>query len=820
MTIPISSLAKQIDPENTILLFGAGASIPSGAPSVADIVGDLSGIINESPQGYGFDEFCSLFEMKRSRRELVSAVRKRLKNLRPTGGLVNIADYDWKAIFTTNYDDLIEKCYLKKDRPIRVFSSNFDFGGSTPPDATSIFKLHGTVGHDVVDGHNSRMVLTSEDNELVDDYRERLFDRLKNDLGYANLVIVGYSLSDPDLKSIIQRAVRLRKESLSSQNIYLLLYSRDENRAQLFEKQGVRIAFGGVDDFFLEMSKASPSERKVLTLDDDILSEFPSLTPTTTDVVHEAQKPSDSFSAMYAGSPAQYPEIRAGLTFDRSVRGDLKSMLFGEKQFLTVLGASGVGKTTLARQVVLSLIDDDFQGWEHHPTRALDSEKWRSVAERLKGASKHGVLLLDDAHLYLPEVNSLVDMLVADENQHLKLILTSANNHWKPRLKSPNLTKSGKLQQLSKLDSNEIAGLLNLIQSNARIAKLVDKSFKGFAYQERKRRLTERCNRDFFVCLKNIFANDSFDNIVLREFSEVSEDYQGIYKYLCALESLGVMVHRQLLIRVLNIHAQDLGRILENLDGLVEEFVIDRRGSVFGWRGRHPVISDIITQYKFSDADDILKLMRRVVGQLSPSYDVEITTMRQLCSTDSGIRRIQDVGDQNEILRMMISAAPMERVPRHRLIANLIRQGAFNDADTEIRVFENDLRLDGPVRRHKVRLILERAISSTGLMPDDKAKLLNDAHDAAVALLEKFPNTPHTLRLFSDVCLEIFKVTADYTYVDAVRTAIKRAENETGDPEVTQALIAFERRLTRAAEIKPEFVTEERDTADHDIDIE
>lgn len=820
MTIPISSLVRQIDPEKTILLFGAGASIPSGAPSVADIVNDLSGIIKESPEDYDFDEFCSLFEMKRSRRELVAVVRERLKNLRPTGGLANIPDYDWKAIFTTNYDDLIEKCYLKKGREIRVFSSNFDFGGSTPPEATSIFKLHGTVGHDIVDGHNSRMVLTSEDNELVDDYRERLFDRLKNDLGYADLVIVGYSLSDHDLKSIIQRAIRLRKESQSSHNIFLLLYTKDENRAQLFEKQGIRVAFGGVDDFFLEMVNASPSERTVLTLTDDILSEFPSLTPTTTDVHHEAQKPANKFSAMYAGSPARYPEIRAGLTFDRSVREDLKSNLIGPKQFLTVLGASGVGKTTLARQLVLSLIDADFLGWEHHPTRALDSEKWRRVAERLKDASKYGVLLLDDAHLYLPEANNLADMLVADENRHLKLILTSANNHWRPRLKTQNLTKSGTIQQLSKLDSSEIKGLLNLIESNSTIAKLVDRSFKGFAYQERKRRLTERCNRDFFVCLKNIFANDSFDEIVLREFSEISEDYQRIYKYLCALESLGVVVHRQLLIRVLNIQAQDLSKILDNLEGLVEEFMIDRRDSVFGWRGRHPVISDIITQYKFSESEDILKLMRRVVSQLSPTYDVEITTMRQLCSTDSGIRRIPDLRDQNEIFRMMISAAPMERVPRHRLIANLIRQGAFSDAETEIRVFENDLRLDGPVRRHKVRLILERAISSTGLMPDDKAKLLNDAHDAAVALLEKFPNTPHTLRLFSDVCLEIFKVTADYSYVDAVRTVIQHAENETGDPEVTQALVAFERRLTRAVEIKPEFATEEPDTAENDTDID
>lgn len=820
MTLPVAALAKQINPENTILLFGAGASIPSGAPSVADIIGDLSASLGETSDGYEFDEYCSLFELRKSRRQLVATVRKRLQNLRPTGGLVNLPDYDWKAIFTTNYDELVEKCYSKKDRKFRLFSSNFDFGGSTPPDATPIFKLHGTVGQDVVDGHNSRMVLTTEDNDLVEDYREKLFDRLKNDLGFADLVIVGYSLSDPDLKAIIQRSVKLRKESHSSQNIYLLLYTKDENRAQLFEHQGVRVAFGGVDDFFLEMAKASPSVKPVYQMNDDLLSRFASLTPTTTDISHEVQKRSDSFSAMYAGSPAKYPEIRAGLTFDRTSLSNLKSGIQHKKQFLTILGASGVGKTTLARQIALALVDDGYLGWEHCPNRALEAESWRSLAANLREDGNQGVLLLDDAHLNLPEVNTLVDLLIADDNTHLRLLITSANNHWRPRLKSPNIAKHGEVQFLSKLDSGEITGLLNLIQSNPKIAKLVDRSFKGFAYQERKRRLTERCNRDFFVCLKNIFANDSFDLIVLREFSGISQDYQGIYKYLCALESLGVMVHRQLLIRLLNLPAQDLGKILENLDGLVEEFVIDRRDSIYGWRGRHPVISDIITNYKFADAEDIKTLLRRVVGMLSPSYDIEITTMRQLCSTDSGIRRLPDISDQNELLRMMISTAPMERVPRHRLISNLIKLGEFNDADTEIRVFENDLRLDGPVRRHKVRLILERAISGVGLMVDDKTKLLNDAHDAALSLLDKFPNMPHTLRLFADVCLEIFKVTGDYDYVDSVRTVIKRAEDETGDPEVTQALVAFERRLNRASELKREFTTEVLDAADDIMDIE
>ncbi len=264
---------------------------------------------------------------------------------------------------------------------------------------------------------------------------------------------------------------------------------------------------------------------------------------------------------MYAGAPSQYPEIRAGLTFDRTSRHINKEVLHHKLRFLTILGSSGVGKTTLARQIALSLVDDGFFGWEHHPNRPLLADEWRSLAKDLKEKGERGVLVLDDAHSYLPEVNELADLLIADGSESLKSILTSSNNHWKPRVKSANLTKSGKIERLSKLDQFEIANLLNLIYNKPRIAKLVDRSFRGFTYQERKRRLTERCNRDFFVCMKNIFANDRFDLIILKEFSGIVQDFQHIYKHICALESFGVIVHRQLVIKLLNLSAQDLGMI-------------------------------------------------------------------------------------------------------------------------------------------------------------------------------------------------------------------------------------------------------------------
>lgn len=805
MTISLHSLADLVRPESTLLLFGAGASIPSGAPSVAVLKQQLGEAINVDPDGFAFAELCSLVEMKCDRARLVKVVRDSFRGVRPSGGILNVADYEWPAIFTTNYDDLVERVFIKAKKPISVLSSNFDFGVRHAPGSTPIYKIHGTIGLDVVDGHRSRLILTADDNDLCEDYREALYDRLKADLSSFDLLIVGQSLADPDLDAIVRRAVKLRQSSGVSRSIYLLSYTADESRALLYKSRGIRVAFGGIDDLFLELAKKAPSHSLVHEDSEELVPLGSHLNPITIDVEHQTTAVAADFGRMFAGGAPTYSDIRAGLTFDRVAQAAIVDQLCGDRQFEMIVGASGVGKTALARKVVSELQARGFSAWEHRTDREFFSEAWVEVAERMAAKGVSGVLLLDDAHLYLPDVNRLADSLAAKKLSGLKLVITSARNHWRPRVKSPELFRNGNVTELSQLDHTEVGGLLTFVERSGTVAKLVDKSFRGFTASEKRRRLVERCNRDFFVCLKNIFANDSFDTIVLREFAAISGNYQDIYKYICALEALGVVVHRQLVIRLLQIQAQDVAIVLGNLEGLVEEYEINRKESVFGWRGRHVVISEIIAKHKFSSEAEIHGLLKQVVARISPTYDVEIRTLRQLCSIQGGISRISAISDQNELLRMMISAAPRERVPRHRLISNLIRSGAFTDAETEIRVFENDLKLDGPVRRYKVRLLVERAISVVGLMPEDKAAMLNEAYGAAQRILNSDSLSKQSLQLFGDVSLELFKVTGDYTFVDIAMERMKAAEQELQDPEITRLIYRFDQRITPASQHEVEF---------------
>lgn len=794
--ISLDSLASSLKPESTVLLFGAGSSMPSGAPSSRKLVESLATAFKVDASDLDLREMSTLIETRHSRSQLIDTLRPMFADLRPTGGLLTLPRFRWKSLFTTNYDQLIEKAYERANSPMTVFSSNFDFRRHDAPDATKLHKLHGTVEHDVADGHRSRWIITEQDYDLTDEFRESLFDSFRNDLASANLVIIGHSLADPDIKAIVTRALAIRQKASNPGGIYMLMYSGSPEKAAVFESRGIKVAVGGIDDFFAALTAAGPALSVVHTDTGNPLDVAVVLQPLTIDVGHSRQWQTSKIADMFNGWPASYADIDAGLTFKRSVVEACEAQFrSGGKPSVLLLGASGVGKTTAGRQLLTRCATDGYHCWEHKSDHPLMPDRWIAVAQKLQRDGVKGLLLVDDGDEHLHELNSLFDGLSSKGLTSLGVVITASRNQWNPRIKSPTLLAGCETYVLEKLDAREITDLLRLVESNTTISALVESSFLGFSPSERRVRLEERFEKDMFVCLKNIFASEAFDDIVLREYASLAPQLQDIYKYVAALEDAGVRVHRQLIIRLLGIPMNTLGSSLENLTDIIHEYTIDEKQGVYGWRGRHPVIMGIIAEFKFAETESYATLFERVIDALMPTLDIEIRTLIALCSGQGGIMRLPDRKVQNRLLGKMISVAPGERVPRHRLIRNLIDMNEFESAEAEIRVFTKDFREDGPVHRYKVLLLVARAKNSPGLMEEDRLVILNRAKDLAIAGIRKYRDNKHMLYTYCEVGIGIYKRSGDLSvFADAIRET-KAAEKVLGDPEVSRRIDDFERRV-------------------------
>ena len=810
MSVSLSTMIEGIDPASTVLFFGSGSSIPSGAPNVDKIIKTVGRDFKINTEGYSLTEITSIAERKRSRAELIVCLRSMFKHIKVTGSLLNLPLYNWKNIYTTNYDKLIEQSYEKKDKPLSVISSNYDFQEQRYPEATKLYKLHGSIDKDISDGTQSRIIISEPDYDSTSEYRDYLWDAFKHDLNGGNVVIIGYSLADQHIKDIVSRAISNNNSSHSPSSVNLVLFTKDEDRASLFESRGVKVAFGSVDDFFIELQKQSAPSSIVYKSTGDPLDNYASLQPITIKVDDELRNIEKNVSSMFQGWPATYSDIKAQLTFERTIIKDLESTLKEDSKIsICLLGASGMGKSTTSRKLILRLRDDGYHCWEHKGSYKLLFDEWRSIAKYLQKKQEKGVLLVDEAHNHLYEINNLIDLLSVDDSYCLKIILISSRNHWNPRIKTPNIFLKGKEFVLKRLDEAEVEGLLSLVESHSDLQPLIENSFSGFSRTERKRRLVAKCESDTFVCLKNIFASEQFDDIVLREYAELDENYQNIYRLVSAMETAGVNVHRQLVIRLLGISAEAVSASLVNLADIIHEYTESKREGIYGWKGRHPVITGIITKYKMSDDKEYYRLFENVIDNIIPTYDIEVRTIKQLCSFEAGISRFPDKNLRNKLLRKMISKVPGERVPRHRLIRYLIDINQLEKAETEIRIFENDFKTEGPLERFKIILLLARAEKTKGILSEDRIAILEMAKNRAVKAAEKYKNNKNILKTYCEVGLEIYKRTQDPSVFDDSTKKLKDAELRLGDPDITNSIIYLERQYSKVQA----QLAEELDTA-------
>lgn len=285
----LGQLVNDSVPEKTVLILGSGASIPSGAPSVRDLIDHISSRFQIDAAALTLSEISALAEARRDRQSLIACVREKFIGLKAKGAILNMPAYSWKSIFSTNYDNLVEQAYVRADKALTPYSCNFDFSVHSDPAATKLFKIHGTIEKDVSDGHQSRMILTEMDYDRVHDYREALYHRLAADIEPGTQVlIIGQSLADRDLRDLVQKAVEINQRAMAGGRISLLLYDRDDNRASLYEMRGIKVTFGGLDELFVELSKKASPFASAFKDTGTPLDFVPSLRPVTLEVAEEA----------------------------------------------------------------------------------------------------------------------------------------------------------------------------------------------------------------------------------------------------------------------------------------------------------------------------------------------------------------------------------------------------------------------------------------------------------------------------------------------------------------------------------------------------
>lgn len=780
----ITELAGIIQPARTSLLFGAGASIPSGGPTSSELVEILSHIVNIDSDDFDLAEIAQIVEDQRDRRTLVTAIRNRLSELTPAEGLLALPQFDWNALYTTNYDTLVEQAYKIAGRDLDICRSNFEYRSPTRT-IVPLYKIHGCITQDRSDGHKSGMLITENDYEEFSDYRQALFNSLNQNMSVGDTLIVGQSLADRHLKDLVKTVKDLKNQGISGR-IFLLVHEYEKNKASLYTRMGVEVIHGTLSDLLLHLVQGGKSlETPAYSTSSDALLS-PELVLTSIDISHATNLSADALR-MFNGAPASYADIRSGLTMRRSALDKMLSTQSGPRgYFLTIEGTRGVGKTSLARSFMLEQSKSGAYAWEHKGDHELDPKSWLQVNAKLHAINKKGYLLVDDCTRNMNTVNRLVTKLAEIEHPNLRVIVTSDTAKWRQSTKSPGFFQRGNVISLSRLSGSDIEELINLLDHRPEIRQLVEQRFLGMPRGAKVSRLKEKCQADMFVCLKNIFANDNLDEILLGEYKTLSQQAQDVYRHVAAIQAFGGQVHRQLIVRTLNVEASSIDGLLSQLEGIILEYDVEPKNGIFGWKVRHDVIATVIAKWKFAAQDELYDLLNRLILSLNPTQKLEMETAMAIAGDENAIAKLVDLHDRIELHKKLISIIPANRTARRRLVRLYLQEGMLSEADHEIQHFDRSIGFDSIITRYKARISLQRAITSENLEKSDRIAMLLSAESEVWSLLTKFGHDRDNYRVLGDIGIELLRLGEDYDTVDYAIEGLRKYSEENGDPEISR----------------------------------
>ena len=262
MKIP-EELYNYIISGNCVLFVGAGASIEAGAPSAQEMTRELSKkYLQGKHQEESLSKVASYIETKPGlgRRVVVGYLVDRLLPLKTSKAHLLLPKFRWPAIYTTNYDMLIEQAYERAGVKYKSIISSCDLV-SDRTDYSSyvlLYKPHGCISRPAV--KEAPIIITEDDYYSVDDNRKAIYRQLELHKYKSSFLFIGYSFSDFNL---LQISFDVSKElGRFSQWAYALWPNYSEVQRATWRKRNIELIDMQFGEFMAELSAISSEKQE------------------------------------------------------------------------------------------------------------------------------------------------------------------------------------------------------------------------------------------------------------------------------------------------------------------------------------------------------------------------------------------------------------------------------------------------------------------------------------------------------------------------------------------------------------------------------
>ncbi|GBE38086.1 hypothetical protein BMS3Bbin08_00688 [bacterium BMS3Bbin08] len=607
-------LTEKIQNGEVILFLGAGASLgatkPDGNPptglELRDILSDK--FLGGAKKDWPLNRVADYAKTQSSLVEVQNTIKENFENLKPANFHKLTPKFRWFAIFTTNYDLVLESAYdhtpsrLQKLAPI--ISDYDDFSKKiSDPSLVPYLKLHGCITR--INDPNLPLILASEEYAKYEKNRIRLFNHLKEWGREYPIIFCGYDVSDPNIQHIL---FALDDLGISRPKYALVKPSIDELDKSVWMARRFEVIKSDFEGFLIHLNNTIPEKNRTLSslLKTDrppISKKFTTtLTPTSElllyledelqyihkDMPVKGINPKDFYQGLNVewGIFQQELDVRRRITDDLLLDCILDEKNTKNVQCCLLMGHAGSGKNVTLRRTA----------WE----AATEYEK--TVFYLKEGGLIRNHLILELFNLVKSRINIFIDNSIfclteilglihyANKNNiRITLLFGARTNEWNiyGEELAPLLNYEYELRDLSQ---KEIICLLEKLEQHNCLGHLSE-----LTLDQRKALFKFDAERQLLVALHEATSGKSFEELVYDEYQNIiPSEAKLLYLDICSLFRLNAPVRAGLISRISGITFDKFQKeLLKPLEHVVRIYK-DKISRDYVYRSRHPLIAKFV----------------------------------------------------------------------------------------------------------------------------------------------------------------------------------------------------------------------------------
>ena len=707
--IPLG-LRTAIESGNCVLFLGAGigqsAHRPDGqpAPDASTLAQDIASHFKlNPPENPDLASVASIVDLRIGRSELEAYLQERLADLEPDESLMWLLSRRWAAIFTTNYDRLIDRTYELIANPSQKpedFTYSSDITKHDPRFEVPICYIHGTL----FGPKRSHIIITDDDYARFQERRRMLFDFLKHEFATSPVLYVGYSNRDPNWKSTIAELAAEFSPAPLPQS-YRIAPATDPYEAEILQHRNIASIDLTFQRFYaitapIIASDSSDSIRyreAAAQVPGDLRTAFEkSPAPTSrllaswTYVNQAAFHEVSNMESFLKGDRPNWALIGSRQTFERDIEEtiydnmlDYATISSRNSRAIIVLAPAGYGVSTLLMTLAARLVQDNAG-----PVFML-----RPGAQVLEGDIEYAALwseakpffFVDNASEHAEVVRTMLQRL-EDIGKPAMFILGERLNEWRQEHGRLNVEE----YQIEPLSEPEIHRLLDLLTQYSQLGVL-----ESLSRELQVAAVKQKHGQDLLVVLRETTEGRSFDAILEDEFQGIQTPLaKRLYLTVCCFSQHGAYVRDSLLAELLDVNLVDLYEKTDaSTEGVVVYDDVGHAQTVHAARARHRVIASIVWD-RCSSPDEKDVILTSALSGLNLNYGLDKSAFDHFVRSDRNIDQIRSLEGRIRFFEAACQKDPTSPYVRQHYARMLMREHKPNLALGQI---EQAIKMDSRV---------------------------------------------------------------------------------------------------------------------------